>query len=589
MEIVRVTPVEEVRVSSTGIRTRWAAIGAACAVALGGGGFGIVRAVVDSGDRSVYVPIEPTRVLDTRSGEPVSNRSLRLVVGGSIAVVDGPNREVVPSDATAVAINLTVTEGRKRDGYGYVTAYPCESESSTPPNASSINFENGIDIANGLNVTISTTQSICFYVWGTADLIVDILGYYGHHTHDDLYPRWEDMYSSLSTLEDQGNERPMPRSVVTARDDDRSAFDIDASVATTGRAAMVLRIEPSGGGNSQLAYFSCADFGCEDFDYFPLTSLGGDPIEPALEYQFDGNPVIVYYESAAPYGLRFVRCLDDRCTTSDPPLILTTGLDVGREPEVITTSFGQFLIAYRAGSSPNSELRFARVSCDTPGCIDVGPGNALPRGGYDPTLVVDPQGIPFVVHFTADGANSQMHVERCDNESCTSVTNKFSVNGPSSGDAILNADGFLILASVQNNQLTFRNCMMENCSVGVGLIASATTSITGVSDVTLALGSDGQPVGAYSDQSGSSRRLVYFKCSSRNCLSYISFDNWGLSWRTRVQEPIFEPRGSFADVVVASNGTTVILDQTDISPAGDEKIGITTCGNPYCLPYVRTP
>jgi hypothetical protein len=105
----------------------------------------------------------------------------------------------------------------------------------------------------------------------------------------------------------------------------------------------------------------------------------------------------------------------------------------------------------------------------------------------------------------------------------------------------------------------------------------------------LALGSDGQPVGAYSDQSGSSRRLVYFKCSSRNCLSYISFDNWGLSWRTRVQEPIFEPRGSFADVVVASNGYPIIFDQTDISPAGDEKIGITTCGNPYCLPYVRTP
>ena len=108
-------------------------------MALGGGGLGIVRAVVDEGARSAYVAIEPTRVLDTRSGEPVSNRSLRLVVGGFINVVGGPNREVVPVDATAVAINLTVTEGRRRDGYGYVT---CEigirneqGEQSTPGTA----------------------------------------------------------------------------------------------------------------------------------------------------------------------------------------------------------------------------------------------------------------------------------------------------------------------------------------------------------------------------------------------------------------------------------------------------------------------
>ena len=52
--------------SLASVRSRWAAIGAACAVALGAGGFGVVNAVVSSGERSVFVPVNPIRVLDTR-------------------------------------------------------------------------------------------------------------------------------------------------------------------------------------------------------------------------------------------------------------------------------------------------------------------------------------------------------------------------------------------------------------------------------------------------------------------------------------------------------------------------------------------
>ena len=169
-------------------RTRWAAIGAACAVALGGGAFGVVRATVSSGERTAYFPITPTRVLDTRNTTEVTNNTLLLTVEGSIAVVgESSNRTVVPTEASAVAINLTVTGGRKNGNYGFVTAYPCTTASDTPPNASSLNFENGVDIANALNVTTSTNGSICLYVYGTADLIVDIAGYYADHNHDDRY------------------------------------------------------------------------------------------------------------------------------------------------------------------------------------------------------------------------------------------------------------------------------------------------------------------------------------------------------------------------------------------------------------------
>jgi hypothetical protein len=57
------------------IRTRWAAIGAAVAITLGGGGVGLVGATVDSGQRPVLVPIEPCRIIDTRPDYQVGPRS----------------------------------------------------------------------------------------------------------------------------------------------------------------------------------------------------------------------------------------------------------------------------------------------------------------------------------------------------------------------------------------------------------------------------------------------------------------------------------------------------------------------------------
>ncbi len=91
------------------LRTRWAAIGAACAVTLGGGTFGIVQASVSSGDRAVYVPITPVRVLDTRSDVGVATiqdaTPALLTVTGSIATTTG-QQNVVPVGASSVCQQL---------------------------------------------------------------------------------------------------------------------------------------------------------------------------------------------------------------------------------------------------------------------------------------------------------------------------------------------------------------------------------------------------------------------------------------------------------------------------------------------------
>ena len=187
--------------SMAGLRTRWAAIGAACAVVLGAGGLGVVSATTSSGDRAIYVPVTQVRVLDTRLGEKVVNETVRLVIEGIITTADGTSQQVVPTDASAVAINITATSTRKNGDYGYVNVFPCTASSDSAPNTSSLNFENGIDIANAVNVTTSANGSICLYVFGTADLLVDVAGYYVDHNHDDRYYLKADVDAALSVIE----------------------------------------------------------------------------------------------------------------------------------------------------------------------------------------------------------------------------------------------------------------------------------------------------------------------------------------------------------------------------------------------------
>ena len=64
------------------IRTRWAAIGAAVAVTLGAGGGSLGQAAIGSGDKPVFVAIEPCRLVDTRPGDNnVGSRDTPLGAG----------------------------------------------------------------------------------------------------------------------------------------------------------------------------------------------------------------------------------------------------------------------------------------------------------------------------------------------------------------------------------------------------------------------------------------------------------------------------------------------------------------------------
>lgn len=169
-------------------RSRWAAVGAAVAVTLGGGGL-IGVSAAGPGDAAALVTVDPVRILDTRGSDKVDDETYVLQVTGSVTTYANGSTAtatVVPAGASSVSMNLTVTEGVRNGGYGFVTAFPCTDAADTVPNASTINFVEGTDVANGVTVPLGADGEICLNVYGEAHLIVDVSGYYSDSRLDDL-------------------------------------------------------------------------------------------------------------------------------------------------------------------------------------------------------------------------------------------------------------------------------------------------------------------------------------------------------------------------------------------------------------------
>ena len=92
-------------------RSRWAAIGAAVAVALAGGGLGIAHAVSSPPANQVTSLMTPCRLLDTRVA-PYGVGARQTPLGPQetfTATVWGTNGNcTIPSTATGIVANVTV-------------------------------------------------------------------------------------------------------------------------------------------------------------------------------------------------------------------------------------------------------------------------------------------------------------------------------------------------------------------------------------------------------------------------------------------------------------------------------------------------
>jgi hypothetical protein len=129
------------------------------------------------------VPLTPARVLDTRGagGGPVGDGA----GGGAPRVLRITGQGGVPgSGVSAVALNVTVTDSQAPAVGGFVTVFPC----GTRPNASNVNFVNGQTVANSVIAPVSASGDVCFFVFGRANVIVDVSGYFPTGSFSALTP-----------------------------------------------------------------------------------------------------------------------------------------------------------------------------------------------------------------------------------------------------------------------------------------------------------------------------------------------------------------------------------------------------------------
>lgn len=124
-----------------------------------------------------YTGAIPSRLVDTRNaiggprGVITSGAPKAVPVRGVTVNVNGTPRQV-PTDASAVALNVTIVEAQEA---GYATVWPC----GTPmPDASNVNFARGGTAANGVIAPIGADGSVCVFTSDNAHLIVDIAGWF---------------------------------------------------------------------------------------------------------------------------------------------------------------------------------------------------------------------------------------------------------------------------------------------------------------------------------------------------------------------------------------------------------------------------
>jgi hypothetical protein len=145
---------------------------------------------------------------------------------GSTYELQVTGRADVPSDATAVVLNVTSAEAR---GTGYITAWPC---GEARPNASNLNYGVGAPVANSAIVKIGAGGKVCLF---TADadteLIADVNGWFASSSgYTSKTPaRLLDTRRALSTIDGANAGQGMRRAGSTYELQVTGRADVPAS------------------------------------------------------------------------------------------------------------------------------------------------------------------------------------------------------------------------------------------------------------------------------------------------------------------------------------------------------------------------
>lgn len=131
----------------------------------------------------VFVPVSPTRICDTRPGNPSNLTGPGAQCGrsaiwarlgpGFLLSFSVPGYFGVPEDSvTAVALDVTATDAKSP---GYLTAYP---NGQVTPASSTVDYAEGQTTSNLALVQVGPGGQVSVYSSAVADVVVDLEGYF---------------------------------------------------------------------------------------------------------------------------------------------------------------------------------------------------------------------------------------------------------------------------------------------------------------------------------------------------------------------------------------------------------------------------
>lgn len=189
-----------------------------------------------------FVPLDPTRVVDSRDGTGLGGNDSPLRAGEVRRIKIHGRAGIPESGLESVVLNVTAINQRNAERPNYVTVWPAGFEQ---PPVSSLNISNGQTVGN--MVTVSTAADGFVDVYsdaGDVDLTIDVMGYFR---------------SSLSEPGARFEKIPTQR-VLDTREEDRrlgpaSSLSLDVSNLAPDAVAIVANVtavRPTEGGHMRI-------------------------------------------------------------------------------------------------------------------------------------------------------------------------------------------------------------------------------------------------------------------------------------------------------------------------------------------------
>jgi hypothetical protein len=205
---------------------------------------------VQSTSGSYYLGYTPQRIMDTRDGLGGVTGPIAANGTASVSVpqcVSGTGSTAQTATATAVALNVTVTDGTLG---GHITAYP---DGTTLPNSSNLNFGKGETVPNLVVVKVGADGKVDLanVGSGTVQFVVDLEGCYSASLGGAFVPITP--YRALDTRYGIGQDSSTGKIVGPNSnafwDQSNSLFPLDGSYGATSIVMNVTVTQPTAAGN----------------------------------------------------------------------------------------------------------------------------------------------------------------------------------------------------------------------------------------------------------------------------------------------------------------------------------------------------